>query len=32
MKKQPNSTGSLSACYHFDTPILYAVLMPNQTF
>lgn len=20
MKKQPNSTGSLSACYHFDTP------------
>lgn len=24
MKKQPNSTGSLSACHHFDNPIVYA--------
>lgn len=32
MKTQPDSTSFVLACYHFDTPILYAVLMPNQTF
>lgn len=31
MKKQPNSTGPLSACHHFDNPIVYTILMPNQT-